>query len=322
MLDACVESAGGKPDILQISGGEPACHPRIVEILRAAKARPFKYVMLNTNGLALADGQLSCADLKSLGPGFEIHLQFDGLDDSIYETLRGRALLETKTKALDLMASHELPVTLVATLRNGLNVESLGALLRFALDHPAVRGLNLQCEARFGRNDAAGEERVRVTQTQVVRELERQAPDLLNAGNFLSLSCGLASLAYLESVDGAWSAIPMELAEAIPGNPMTTFLEDIPALAAGMCACRKAALLQEIARRLPADLLSQSAAERSRIVQERFFRVTVISFLDAWNFDLDRARRECTHIVQEDGSKIPFSAFNTIYRKRGHGSVV
>ncbi len=84
MLDACVQAANGKPDIVQISGGEPACHPQLLDILRAAKARPFKYVMLNTNGLAIADGRLSCADLKSVGLGFEVHLQFDGLDDAAH----------------------------------------------------------------------------------------------------------------------------------------------------------------------------------------------------------------------------------------------
>lgn len=318
MLDACVQSANGKPDILQISGGEPACHPQLIPVLRAAKARPFRYVMLNTNGLAIADERLSCADLKSLGHGFEVHLQFDGLDDAVYATLRGRALLDRKMLALDRLAEHEIPVTLVATLRNGLNTAQLGDLLRFALAHPAVRGVNLQCEARFGRTTAGGAERERVTQTQAVREIERQAPDLLKAADFLPLSCGLASLAYLEKFDGSWNPVSPELAAMIPGNPMTTSLEDIPALAAEMCACRGADLLQKIAGRLPKDLFSKSVAERSRIVQERFFRLTIISFLDAWNFDLDRACRECTHIVQPDGRKIPFSAFNTIHRKREH----
>ena len=314
MLDACVRSANGKPEVLQISGGEPACHPQLIEILRAAKARPFKYVMLNTNGLAIAEGGLSCAELKSLGNGFEVHLQFDGLEDAVYETLRGRALLKQKQIALDRMAAHEIPVTLVATLRNGLNTAQIGDLLRFGLAHPAVRGMNLQCEGRFGRNNDDGGGRV--TQTQVVREMERQAPELLTAADFLPLSCGLASLAYLENVDGAWKPVSTLLAELVQGNPMTTTLEDLKTLAEGMCACRGAALLQEVAGRLPADLFSRSAGERSKIVQERFFHVTIISFLDARNFDLDRACRECTHIVQTDGRKIPFSAFNTIYRNR------
>lgn len=321
MLDACVSSANGKPDIVQISGGEPACHPRLMDILRAAMARPFRYVMLNTNGLAIADGRLSCADLESLGRGFEVHLQFDGLDDAANEILRGRGVLAEKMRALELLARHGVPVTLVATLRNGVNTDQIGGLLRFALDHPAVRGLNFQCEAAFGRTTFTEPALDRVTQTLVVRELERQAPELLRAGDFLPLSCGLASMAYLEKVDGLWRPVPPELAGVIQGNPLTMSIEEIKTMAAGMCACRASSLLGELAARLPDNLFDLDVGERSRIVQDRFFHVTIVSFLDARNFDLDRAGRECAHVVQPDGRKIPFSAYNTIHRKRGtvHG---
>ena len=66
ILDAAVESTCGKPEILQISGGESTCHPQIMDILRAAMARPFKYVMLNTNGLALQNGGVDVAELAKL----------------------------------------------------------------------------------------------------------------------------------------------------------------------------------------------------------------------------------------------------------------
>jgi len=49
MMDALVASEG-EPDLLQISGGEPTIHPEILEILAAAKRRPIRHVMLNTNG--------------------------------------------------------------------------------------------------------------------------------------------------------------------------------------------------------------------------------------------------------------------------------
>src|SRR5699024_705951 len=50
MLDAVVENEG-EPDIVQISGGEPTIHPDFFEILDAAKARPIKHLMVNTNGI-------------------------------------------------------------------------------------------------------------------------------------------------------------------------------------------------------------------------------------------------------------------------------
>ncbi len=317
MLDACVASADGKPEIVQISGGEPACHPQLLEILAAARARPFKCVMLNTNGLAIADGRLPAASLARLGPGVEVHLQFDGLDDHVYQVLRGRPLLAQKQAALSALAAAGVPTTLVATVRTGVNLPQVGDLLRFALTAPAVRGLNLQCEAFFGRTPQAAASAARVTQTDVVRALERTAGDLLRADDFLPLSCGLACMAYLERHEQGWRPIPAVLGTLIQGNPLTATLEDIQREASQVCACRGAELLRELAARLPPGLLQRSPGARSRFVQERFFHLSVISFLDAGNFDLDRASRECTHVVQSDGRKIPFSAFNALHRDTG-----
>lgn len=315
MLDHAVAAANGRPEILQVSGGEPTCHPQILDILRAAKSRPFKYVMLNTNGLALQDGSLDLGALAGLGHGFEVYLQFDGLDDGIHQALRGRPLLDCKRRALDALARHGIPATLVATLRRGLNLEQVGDLLRFALEHPAVRGINYQCEAHFGRTPAEVGTRERVTQTEVVNLLDRTAGGILGREDFLPLSCGLASMVHLERTDGTWRPLPRAFADAWKGNPLTTTLEDLHAAAAPTCACKANPWLDALFRRLPDNVMGQTSRERSRLVHERFFHVTVASFLDATNFDLARACRECTHVLQPDGRKIPFSAFNTLHRR-------
>src|SRR5918911_4122763 len=54
MLD-CVVRNEGEPDVVQISGGEPTIHPDFFAILDAAKARPIKHLMLNTNGIKIAN---------------------------------------------------------------------------------------------------------------------------------------------------------------------------------------------------------------------------------------------------------------------------
>ena len=315
MLEGAVEAAAGRPEILQISGGEPTCHPQILEILRIAKSLPFKYVMLNTNGLALQDGSIDLAALAALGPGFEVYLQFDGLDDEVHRAFRGRPLLAEKRRVLETLASHGIPATLVATLRRGVNLEQVGDLLRFGLAHPAVRGVNFQCEARFGRTPADAAAGDRVTQTEVVNLLARQAPDVLGTEGFLPLSCGLASLVHLERIGKTWRPIPRAFADAWRGNPLTATLEELLAAGKGLCACRSGGWLEALLKSLPADALAGSVEARSRLVHERFFHVSVASFLDATNFDLNRACRECTHVLQPDGRKIPFSAYNTIHRR-------
>ena len=44
----------GEADLLQLSGGEPTIHPQIIEIIEAAKRRPIRHLMLNTNGIRIA----------------------------------------------------------------------------------------------------------------------------------------------------------------------------------------------------------------------------------------------------------------------------
>jgi hypothetical protein len=50
---------------------------------------------------------------------------------------------------------------------------------------------------------------------------------------------------------------------------------------------------------------------------ENLFRITVTSFLDAYNFDVRRVMKCCTHHVLPSGHVIPFCAYNVLYRD-GH----
>jgi hypothetical protein len=50
---------------------------------------------------------------------------------------------------------------------------------------------------------------------------------------------------------------------------------------------------------------------------EDLFRITITSFLDAFNFDVRRLMKCCTHHVLPSGHVIPFCAYNVLYRE-GH----
>ena len=48
---------------------------------------------------------------------------------------------------------------------------------------------------------------------------------------------------------------------------------------------------------------------------ENVFRILIIQFLDAYNFDVRAVKRSCIHIVSEEGKIIPFDTMNLLYRK-------
>ncbi len=149
MLDQFVRTEGD-PEVVQFSGGEPTLHPGLPEMIRMAQDKDIRHVMVNTNGLRFARDAAWAERLAELRP--IIFLQFDGLEDQTYVTLRGEPLLATKLAALDRLAELGLNTVLVAAIERGVNEHEVGALVRFGLEHPAVRGVQFQPVTHTGRH--------------------------------------------------------------------------------------------------------------------------------------------------------------------------
>jgi hypothetical protein len=47
---------------------------------------------------------------------------------------------------------------------------------------------------------------------------------------------------------------------------------------------------------------------------ENIFRIIIMQFLDAYNFDVRSVKKTCVHIVHPDGRIIPFDTYNMFYR--------
>lgn len=65
-----------------------------------------------------------------------------------------------------------------------------------------------------------------------------------------------------------------------------------------------------------ADEFFAKAIEK-QIGSKQMLRITITSFLDAYNFDVRRVMKCCTHHVLPSGHIIPFCAYNVLYRN-GH----
>jgi 7,8-dihydro-6-hydroxymethylpterin dimethyltransferase len=102
----------------------------------------------------LAREPLYAKKLKEAGLSC-VFLRFDGLEDEIYEKLRGRRLCREKELAVRYCIENELGVILVPTLVPEVNVHQIGAIIDFAIQHnPGVRGVHFQPVSYFGRRPA------------------------------------------------------------------------------------------------------------------------------------------------------------------------
>lgn len=317
MLDLLVESEG-QPDLLQISGGEPTIHPQILEILHAARARPIRHVMLNTNGIRIANDPEFVADLAEMKRGFEVYLQFDALSKEALHTIRGADLRKVRQRALENLEAAGISTTLVCVIRKGVNDQEIGDVLRHAQTWSCVRGVTLQPVQDAGRNDGYDPERNRI----VLSEIRRAVIDqwgVFGEDDLIPLPCNPDAISIGYGLRAGSEVIPVThlfpqevLVQQVP-NAVT--FESQPAmrkllveLLSLSCAGQQSAnVLQEVLCCLP--LVEVPSA----LGYDRVFRVTIVSFLDRFNFCLAGVKRSCIHFVTPDRI-IPFDTYNMFHR--------
>lgn len=175
--------AHGGPFNLQISGGEPTVRDDLAKIIRMGKKKGFTFFQLNTNGLRLAEEPGYTEHLKEAGLSC-VFLQFDGVDDSVYQVLRGRALWKKKQEAIDACERAGLGVILVPVVTPGVNEDQVGKILSYAVSRmPTVRGVHFQPISYFGRClEAQGS--YRITIPKLLSLIEQQTDGQMRAAHF------------------------------------------------------------------------------------------------------------------------------------------
>jgi hypothetical protein len=128
MLDAVVANEG-EPDVVQLSGGEPTLHPDFFAILDSARRRPIKHLMVNTNGIRIANEKPFADRLKEYAPGLEVYLQWDSLRPAALKALRGADLSSMRKRALEQLNRVNLSTTLVMTVARGINDDEVGSVI-------------------------------------------------------------------------------------------------------------------------------------------------------------------------------------------------
>jgi uncharacterized radical SAM superfamily Fe-S cluster-containing enzyme len=320
MLDrACANEV--EPDIVQISGGEPTIHPQFWQILDAAKKRPIKHLMLNTNGIKIAEEEGFAERLKEYQPDFEVYLQFDSFRRQPLMMLRAADLRGVHERALEKLNALDIDTTLVMTVRRGVNEQEIGAVVDYALEQPCVRGVTIQPVQAAGRLEKydggfdVGRDRLTLTE---VRRMVLEQCDVFAPEDVIPVPCHADSIAmaYALKLDG--NIIPLtglvdpEL--LIEGGRNTIAYEKEETVKDALFhlfSTHHSVSSQTTAM----DQFLSASSDSDEIAYKNIFRLLIIEFIDAHAFDLRSIRKTCVHIVHPDGERvIPFDTYNLLYR--------
>ncbi len=291
----------GKP-LLQLSGGEPSLRDDLPELIAYARKQGCETIQLNTNGLRLAREPEYAARLAEAGLSI-VFLQFDGVSDQVYETLRGAKLYEEKMRAIENCNRVRTGVTLVPTVVRGVNDQMLGEIIRLGASlSPAVRGVHFQPVSHFGRYPVVPQDGMRITLDELIDGICRQTG--------LSLDVFQPSCCDHPLCGFHISAL---------ASPCCCGVKPLPVSRQGAVSTAEQNR-DYIARRWQrgssqdgedaGPLNDPKALDMNaflRLLRTRSFTITAMAFQDVWNLDIERLHR-CSLHVYNKGMVKPFCA--------------
>ncbi len=327
MIDRFIELEGN-PEVLQFSGGEPTLHPDILQMLRIANSKGIEMIMLNTNGIRIAQDDRFLAGLADSRP--TIYLQFDGFTEKVHELLRGRNILPVKLKALDRLAQAKLDVVLVPTIDKNINHNQIGEIVRFGINHPAVCGIAFQpvmYAGRFGVFDPLDRETI----PDVIHGIAEQTNGMLVESDFIPVPCchpTCRSATYIYLDNGKMIPLPRVLEvdkylDYIVNRTLPEIRPEILEALEGLWSASSVPGTASTATRFRTACCNLPFISKAKTLKRHIFTIVIQDFGDAYNMDLNVLHKCCVGELIPDGRIIPFCAYNSLgYRQKVRSSLV
>jgi 7,8-dihydro-6-hydroxymethylpterin dimethyltransferase len=323
----------GNPEVVQFSGGEPSIHPQIIPMMRAAQQRGIANVMLNTNGKRIAKDDRFLAELAEVRPN--IYFQFDGFERETYRIIRGEPdILAEKMRALDRLAEIGCAVILVPAIESGVNEHEVGKIVRFGIDHPAVKGINFQPAFHAGRHGTHDPMR-RITNPHILKLIETQTDGVFRVSDFVPVpccfpTCNSVTYAYIDENRNV-TPLPRVLnvddyLDYISNRVMPDLGAEMRRALEGLWSSSAALGSEKVAGQFAFSCSACGLPDGSLDVQALsnfMFMIMLQDFMDPWTFNQKNLMKCCKEILLPGGQQVPFCAYNSVgYREQAREQLV
>jgi 7,8-dihydro-6-hydroxymethylpterin dimethyltransferase len=333
-VETAIGREDGRLDVVMLSGGEPTVHPQFREILERLAALPITRILVNTNGIRLANDDGLFEFVRALRDRVEIYLQYDGQRASTHERLRGVDLRDVKARVVERLSGAGVFTTLVMTVVKE-NADQIGEVLDLAFATPYVGGVMYQPLFDSGRAPAL-DPMDRVTTTGVLARIEAQSSHGAKARDLIALPCShpdCCSIGYfLRGKDGRFAGLASIVGEdalreqlSVFGNQIafTETLAEVRDALMGVMSETMTLSRPELVKHLRSlcsacdiggigDLVRLAFGKNAtaRFVGERVKRVTIKHFMDAHTLITERLEQCCVHVggAGNDPVRMPFCA--------------
>jgi uncharacterized radical SAM superfamily Fe-S cluster-containing enzyme len=319
---------------VQISGGEPTIRDELPEIVALAKELGIDHIMIDTNGVRIANDKKYLQRLRENGAD-AIYLQFDGVTDDVYLKLRGTNLFDLKVKAIKNCVDVGMGVVLVPTIVKDVNLHQVGDIVQFAKKWmPTVRGIHFQPISYFGRYPHNPSNNLRITTPDVLDAIEIQTNGEIHSYNFVPVRLGLGCeahcsftnisilteknkllpLTYFPSDDKIWKLTGQKVDGAKHARKIIKeYWKSIDEPSSNICTCK---------------FYTGKFDELVECLRRYYLSISGMPFQDVWNIDVARLKKCCVHVVSPSKRLIPFCAFNvtsvngeSLYRNQAHARI-
>lgn len=333
-VDARLAKENDRIDVLMLSGGEPTLYPWLEQLLDHLAARPIVRILLNSNGLRIAQDDAFVETLKRHRERVEIYLQYDGESAQASAFHRGADIRRFKERALARLSEAGVFTTLTMTATLGVNDDEIGAVIRRAMVTPYVGGVTIQPVFGSGRSSGIDPDD-RLTHTGVLNRLGPQTDGEVTWRDLTALPCShphCCSVGYLLKDDaGQWRS----LVSLIGHDRLKELLELQPDMIANRIADSQLnRAIRDVVKNSLLDLLSEQSSlshpsmqsiwrdicancdlgigtlatlatsglpgqhqRLRRLMGERVVRITVKPFMDINTMIEERLTQCCVHVA-------------------------